>query len=543
MLILRLDLYIVLFSQLTHLVQVFPSPFISDEETNFVSVPDPFVIDAPLMMHIPSNGRDTVQFSTFLLKEVGHTPLHTKSLHEPDLAVIKLFWMDSKLAIHESVFQGPQGDPDEPDLVCESRVLRLHRRYNQPSRPIPDDDFIVDDWDEPEMQQEFVHPRTDRAVPISMEEDWQWTLDFSDVYAMAIGQIEIPQKTSKATKRQKPKARTFDGFISDLEREMKNLSTKQTLSETMVELSDKTLLTEDLDKCTDEVKRLFSAIMPKDPDPDARHRFLLLPLQYQTVTYGIPSRLPGEADRDMLNIYDRMVDDWVSTLSRDIPVPLRLAKEKLIRKIAADLLLSHLVKITTSLDRVILPKPADPIMDQNEKSTTQNKYLQSSFFSQSNYHIPASQSQMTNGSLGSQRNPTPKPAPSKYSAVPVFDGLSAFTTFKKPRATAENVSNVLSHWSVGNNPSTYIWERIEDEETRRSASQTPKRKKKRLQARDQPLPPTPLVPMVRSWGTQPLTPQINVSSQPDVSMTQTERGIFGARELKKKKKKKRMAGF
>lgn len=524
-------------------MQVFPCPFTSDEQTNSVSVPDPVVLDAPLMMHIPPNGRDSLRFSTFLFKEVGHSHSHARSLYKPDLTVIKLFWMDSALAIHESVFQGPQADPDEPDLFCENSVLRLRKRYTPTKQIILDDGFIVNDWNESAMQQEIVPRCASRVAPISTGPDWQWTLDFSDVYAMAVGQMEIPQKKSKPTKRQKPKPRTFDGFISDLQSEMKNPTTGQTPSETMVEVSDKRLVTEDLDKTADDVKRLVSAIMPKDPDLDAEHRYLLLPLQSQIAAYGMPSRLSGEADKDMLSIYDRMVDDWVSTLSRDIPLQMRLAKEKLIRKIAADLLLSRIVKITNSLDSVILPRPEDPIADQNQKAASQNKHLQSSFFTQSSSQIPASQSEMTNRGFGSQRNPAPKPAPSKYSAVPVLGGLSAFTTFKTPRATPENVSNLLSQWSVGNNPSTYIWERIEDEETRRSASQTPRRRKKRLQTRDQPLPPTPLVPMVRSWGSQPLAPQIAVSSQPDVPMTQTERGMFGARELKKKKKKKRAAGF
>jgi RNA polymerase I-specific transcription initiation factor RRN6 len=455
------------------------------------------------------------------------------------MTVIKLFWMDSDLAIHESAFQGPQADPDEPDLICESSVLRPRKRYIQTKQVVHDDGFIINDWDEPAIQQEIVSRHTSRIAPVSPDEEWQWTLDFTAIYAMAVGQMDLPQRKSQSAKRQKPKPGTFDRFLSDLQSEMKHSSAKQTSSETMVELSDKSLLTEDPDQIADDMKRLLSVTIPRDLDPNAKHRYLLLPLQSHMEAYGMP-RLSGEADRDFLKVYDRLVDDWVSTLSQDIPVLLRLAKEKLIRKIAADLLLSRLVKISTSLDSVILPNPADE-MAQNEKAASQNKHLQPSFFAQSSSQIPASPSQMTSRSLGSQRIPGPTPTPSKYSSVPVMGGLSAFTTFKSPRPT-DNVSNLLSQWPVGNDPSTYVWERIQDEETRRSTSQTPRRRKKRVQALDQPLPPTPLVPMVRPWGSQP-APQILVSSQPDVSMTQTERGMFGTREMKKKKKKKRAAGF
>lgn len=441
--------------------------------------------------------------------------------------------MDSDLAVHESVFHGPSGDPEDPDLFCEDRVLRLRRRYAPTKRAKRADDFIVDDWDESAMQQAII-PRCKSKVDLRPAgSDLQWSLDFSNIYAIAIGQQEIPPKRSKTTKMPTPKPRTFDELLVDLQDRIYKPPTKKAYTKTIVELSDKVLSTEQLDQSAQDLKQLFSTIIPEVPDPDAAHRYLMLSLPSRSTVYGMPSRLSEDADRHMFDSYDGMVDDWVSKLHHQIPIPARLAKEKLIRKVAADLLLSRVIKITSSLDPVISP-PVDPIATQNEQVVAQNRNIPSSFFQS---QFPASQPAMAH-QLESQRTLTP--APSKYSTVPILSGLSAFTTFKKPRPTPSNVSHVLSQWTVGDDPSRYIWERIEDEETRASqAPRTPRRQKR--PKREQSLPATPLVPMVRTWGSQPVPP-ISIPSSQAGPMTQTERGIFGTRD-KKKKKKKRAAGF
>ncbi|KAJ5772824.1 hypothetical protein N7457_007720 [Penicillium paradoxum] len=506
------DLYLVLYSRITQLVQAFPCPFISDEQTESISVPDPLVLDAPLLMDIPPNHRGpAVRFSTLVFKEVAHSVTALgKNFYNPYLTLIKLFWMDSDLAVHESTFKGPRGDPEELDLFRENSILRLRRRYAPTAYVRPDDNFVVDDWDESAIQQAPV-PRCEvNITSVDTISDLQWTLDFSAIYDIATGKLEIPRKQQQ--KRQSPKPRTLDGLIANLQSDIEHGSTKQNATQTMVELGGKRVLAEGLDEGADDTKRLISALMPEQSDPMAQSRYMMLPIQFSSEDYGLSARLSGEADRDLLNAYDRMVDDGI-----------------------------------------ILFNPADSTDDRtNEKVIAQNKHLMSSHFSLllSSSQNTASQSSTDNRLFASRRDRLPVQQ-SKYAAVPVMSGLSAFTTFKAPRPTTRNVANLLSHWSVGSSPQNYTWERIEDEETRRSTrANTPRNRRKKLsQARDQSLPPTPAVPMVRTWGSQPVAPpRINItSSQPTMdgmSMTQTERGIFGARELKKpKKKKKRAAGF
>ena len=515
-------------------------------------MPDPVVIDAPLLADIaPTKRESVVRFSRFVFREIAHSvsPLG-RNFYNAHLPLIKLFWMDSDFAVHESTFKGPCGDPDEPDLLRESSVLRLRRRYAPTSYIRPTDDFIVDDLDESATKQTIVRRCKPKVGHTNMKSDLQWTLDLSGVYKIATGSMKIRRKKQK--KRPRPKPRTLGGLTAILQGEMEN-GPKRPPGKSIVELTGKRVLAEGLDESAEGLKRLISALVPEHPHPDAHCRYILLPIP-SNGSYSMPAKLSGEADRDLLNTYDRMVDDWMSTLPRVVPVQTRLMKEKLIRQVAADLILSRLIKISTSLDSIILSTPADPVEDRanekaNEKALAQNKFLQSSYFALLSSQTPSNQSSIAKSRASGSRRDTIPAQQSKYTAVPVLGGLSAFIKFKTPRPTARKVANLLSHWPVGTNPQHYVWEGGEDEEARNSKARTSKnRRKKRSQTRDQSLPSTPAVPMVRTWGSQPLAPpRLNISSsQPmdGMSMTQMERGAFGARALKKpKKKKKREAGF
>jgi RNA polymerase I-specific transcription-initiation factor. len=262
----HLDVYLVLYSQITRLVQAFPCPFISDEETECISVPDPLVLDVPLLDEIPPTKRDSiVRFSRFVFKEIAHsvTPLG-RNFYNAHLPLIKLFWMDSDFAVHESTFTGPRGDPDEPDLFRQSSVLRLRRRYAPTSYIRPTDDFIVNDWDESATKKTTVRRCKPKMGRIDTRSDLQWTLDLSGVYKIATGKMEIRPKKQK--KRRRPKPRTFDGLIAILQGEIANGS-KRRPGRTMVELTGKRILPGGLDESADDVKRLISALVPKYGDP------------------------------------------------------------------------------------------------------------------------------------------------------------------------------------------------------------------------------------------------------------------------------------
>lgn len=172
--------------------------------------------------------------------------------------------------------------------------------------------------------------------------------------------------------------------------------------------------------------------------------------------------------------------------------------------------------------------------------------------------LPSSQMTATGATSSQGRSSNP----GKESMTPSYGGLSAFTTFKPPRPMARNVANLLSHWKLGADPSSYEWERtshmLAEEEARRVGGPSiPRRSRSRSRRKSQqpegaPLLGTPIAPSIRTWGSQPADalPALPMpSSQPtvdEVPMTQMERGQFGAREAnksQKSKKKRRAAGF
>lgn len=222
----------VLYSKLTELVQVFPCPFLADEPTELVPVPDPFLLDIPLQVNESLVEKDTpVHYSTLLFREIGHTPATVgKSHYNPDMKLAKLFWIDSTLAVHESLFRLPDGKPEEEDEMHleTSKVLRLKKRHHIPKKKtdMSDENFIVDDWDEtvaPPLA--AVHQK----LSSDSEIDLQWTLDMTSIYASAVANLAIGRSPDNSD----PLGSTFDQLILDRENDLTDTSGGWVAAETM----------------------------------------------------------------------------------------------------------------------------------------------------------------------------------------------------------------------------------------------------------------------------------------------------------------------
>lgn len=267
---------------------------------------------------------------------------------------------------------------------------------------------------------------------------------------------------------------------------------------------------------------------------------------------------------DLSKTYDVMINEWLASLPQGIPNSTRRMKEKVIRGVALDLILARLVRISN--------RPSDDGTSHAGESADTDHVMEDSSLLDQGAALPirssrvpvSSQSpekpRLTTKCIGAQPRRDEAPtAPSEQVSAPVYSSLSAFTTFNKPRRMPRNVTNLLSHWKPGVDPATYEWQKtshaLEEEETQRTSGPgTPRRgRKKRTQQSMAPeastLPPTPVAPLIRAWGSQPeravfplVSSQLTVDEAP---MTQTERGLFGVREGKKssKAKKKRAAGF
>ncbi|KAJ5684805.1 uncharacterized protein N7477_001150 [Penicillium maclennaniae] len=563
------DLYMILYSRLTDLVQGFPCPILEGGKTELVSVPDPFILKFPKEGELfPEN--TPLNYSTVVFRQVHHTPAHATMHHNPNMTLIKLFWADQHLSVHETLFKGP----DNHQRQAGEKALRESFSILQTKTPFPlvkkdytdevgfdDEDFIVEDWDESAISRltlrqsasgvsamDTLHDRT---------EDLQWTLDWTSVYARAVDNVTVLTDTFDSRGTQLTLNGMIENFILDPSRKFDHLSA----SKTVLEISVDRPMLNDIDDGADDFAHLVTTLMSKSSDTHVPWRYMVLPLQFANTFLGLKGISP-DPGLDFLETYNHLVDEWVALLphgEEGIPDFTRVLKERSVRGIALDLLLARLIR--TSI-------PNADNMTSEVESTDTHRTRQELTPSSQAHRLKLSSSQMTSTQTSNGKEKTKKVPATNYTA------LSAYAVFKQPRPMPPNVANLLSHWQMGVDPATYEWQkssRLLDADGNQTTTKKPRQRHRRrrsqalsatstatattnaLAPEPEPtssLPPTPVAPMIRTWGSQPDHPPMPIqSSQPtvdDVPMTQMERGQFGAREVKKSskpRKKKRAAGF
>lgn len=327
-----------------------------------------------------------------------------------------------------------------------------------------------------------------------------------------------------------------------------------------LELSGGRPVLSDIDQNAHDLARLVTTVLSSDLESTRQYPFITLPCQFSDQFYGMPvNSSDTQSPLDLWNTYDGMITEWLTSLSHGIHNSTRRTKEKIIRGIALDLLLARIVQIyhkptddgpSSTVESVPAERAAEEPNVPTQGPSLQHSSLQAS----------QGQSSTTRDSDALPRQDEASENSRAQASTPVYSTLSAFTTFKKPRPMPRKVTNLLSHWQLGDDPGLYEWQKIsqrleEEESQRTSGPSTPKHRgrRKRSQLSRQPeasstVPPTPVAPAIRTWGSQPDPPSTFVmpSSQPtlDEGGTQTERRPFGTGEAKRNKaKKKRAAGF
>jgi RNA polymerase I-specific transcription initiation factor RRN6 len=158
--------------------------------------------------------------------------------------------------------------------------------------------------------------------------------------------------------------------------------------------------------------------------------------------------------------YDAMILDWITPLHNKVPGRIRLAKEQLARRLAAELTLaSHILRIEDIDEQPESQQDANPTMESQSwdlpmhlvSSQVQNPFA-SQLKSQSQSVLP------TPSPTG-----TPSVTTASSRATTLFSAeisnLSRFTTFTKttPSALPRSLSKLLSHWTPGTDPEAYDW--------------------------------------------------------------------------------------
>jgi RNA polymerase I-specific transcription initiation factor RRN6 len=310
--------------------------------------------------------------------------------------------------------------------------------------------------------------------------------------------------------------------------------------------------------------------------------------------------LDETAHPTMSGLYDSILQSWIAPLPRDVPHRIRQHKERLARRVAAEVMLAS----TRILHREPQPSTEEIQPGTSQGSAISVPILSSQPLDSSQSRLPSSQTLPTPPLSRSETQPPASQSsvfpssqthaleqPSLLEATPMPDSLSRLRKHLKFKEDSESQSSIpdsvdqlLRHWQPGVDPRTYDWNAAElanradvvDEASQQQLEKARKKKERRerKQRREdelaQALPssqpfvfaqptgfprssPGPMLGGVNSSQAPrqpfPQVPLPGSGSQsqegfgPFVAQSQVEPGKFGGRPDKKKKKKGRVVGF
>ncbi|EAW22981.1 uncharacterized protein NFIA_016770 [Aspergillus fischeri NRRL 181] len=570
------ELYLVLYSRLNHVVLAYRVPIAWDGYMHLTSISDPFVLEIPPVSEESAETQispNAAQFSTLVLREIAHAPsAGSKEQYDAAARIIKLFTIDSRLAVRESIYIGParENGVSADDQQLGKDALRLRKRYpgvrrKQSTRSR--DDFVVDDWDESVVSRGTFTVADTGISHITPLATPQWTTDYSSIYAIAFGKI-----IAGSSEVGEEQDRGFQDSIKELKDRMTSADlTHLPNSKTMLEVLAGSPLLDDIDQNAHDYDEFLNEFLaPRmSRNPLTNSQLSVFPQQSLD--------LFGSSNVKLVDIYDRLVNDWLSTLQHDIPGRSRIMKERVIRKVAAELALTQLILRRKPLNEAGIvrsmedtnhetiddssPVPVNPpsSLELGKRRLSVPRLISSDYALE-----PAASKTTIQSNFVAEEQEVFK---STNGTEPVYCGLASMTTFYTQRPPSGVVANLLSHWQVGSDPAAYSWQRmaqtLEEEDLQRATkATTPKWRLRKKASQGTPLNLSQLPPVssnalaAREWGSQPevgepsrmLRLQSSQAIEEDLPMTQVERGTFGGREASRKtsikaRKKKRAAGF
>jgi RNA polymerase I-specific transcription initiation factor RRN6 len=272
------------------------------------------------------------------------------------------------------------------------------------------------------------------------------------------------------------------------------------------------------------------------------------------------------------DVYDKMIECWISCLPLQTPGQTRLAKERIVRDIAAELCLSSLsVTIHNKsgfppesikpLERFDLTLPVRPRSNFSSQESGASQVLDTKDTLGAFYTTTVRVPTLTSTPPHTREETAPSRAPVEDSSILRLRSYALSINPQPPlSATA---SSILEHWPTtpGLDPANYSWEMTckataeiwdedgdeEDAISRRKEERHRHRtekflKRQRVNPGSTASQPVPTI----SFGSQPNLAVNITSSQPTenaLPMTQPDRGVFGSRLGQKSWKKRRIKGF
>ncbi|KAG9851756.1 hypothetical protein KCU94_g7442, partial [Aureobasidium melanogenum] len=221
------------------------------------------------------------------------------------------------------------------------------------------------------------------------------------------------------------------------------------------EICDDQTLIPDIDQAATEFNNMVSSGSQNDEDMQGVDQ----KLQLARISSNSALNLGLKSDMDLTAVYDTIIAHWLTPLSQTVPGRVRLVKEQLARRIAAEICLaSH-----------VLRQP--PVGPSEEETTAETQATEDDFSSQTNFP----QSSLPTPSPTATPSLTTVTSLSSHPSTLVsseFARLKRYTTFSSEKPTPaplpKGLTNTLAHWTLGANPDEYDWLAVQREQEKKA---------------------------------------------------------------------------
>lgn len=223
----------------------------------------------------------------------------------------------------------------------------------------------------------------------------------------------------------------------------------------------------DLEEASTALRNLLSStVHVADPSQPDQAEASLEVTSLASVASLLGFNQPDNEHLDLARAYDQIIARWLEPLSPRIPGRVRLAKEQLARRVAADVCFaSHALRQRAPVLQEAATQAASAVPDTHTGTFS----VQDSGYT--DVSMPPPRFSPFAPSQSSLPTPSPTATPSLASGslsshpstlVPTeYTRLQRYTTFSNekaaPVALPKTLSNTLAHWSVGADPSAYDW--------------------------------------------------------------------------------------
>ncbi|KAF2129252.1 hypothetical protein P153DRAFT_431243 [Dothidotthia symphoricarpi CBS 119687] len=548
---------VLLYSRVNDLIQLYIFHQHASGAAPFMSSSDPITLKlaSDEVGHIKQLHLEPLYFGE--RGQQGHKSGPGRLYMETDLRFYQLFVTLSDLSVREVIVYAHESDAGEsgqPEVAVDdimwSNVIRPRKEVRAARENNETDHFVVADGP---TTTDVLRSKMTMQVPESVQAQGQGSLQKARDYRLLHDALTRKRSDHEATSE----SIGLSIVTTQLEQMLVDDAGSSPLPVgTLMEFAGLKIDVPDVDEASSQLHALF-------PSEDRQ-----CIVELQRIASVRVLELVEEEACAISTLYDAILQNWIAPLPIDVPIRVRQHKERLARRIAAEVMLASTCirrndipiesQSTQSQGRnVALPILASKPVDRDQSQCSVSQSLPS---------VPPYSSSQPHSSPATPSLTTPPPSDP-------LARLSKYLDISRPSSTVpHNVNNLLAHWHLGADPRTYDWDTTEhalrpekfdevSQEQREKARKRQERREKRQKREDDLMkaktvslpsvepgrfPRSSPGPMLGNSSQFPFPSQVAIQGHGGFVMpqSQVEPGRFGGRPDKKKKKGKgRISGF